>query len=259
MFYYAIIEQSTGICYSISEEEDEVNNSLWISIDSYDESYLFRKKYVNGEWVDTTADEARQYKGEHIGIYHEWLDNYLGDKSDLSTTDKTSLVAAVNECFQSASDGKTAIANAITGADSSITIPENPTFEQLATLIGQFSGRLKVAIGSMSEFTIPATIEGTTPFKPKIVIIYNFGSGLSNFNMGVYVSPDITGVTTQQITDSANGIGNSLSRRANAFTITDNGFSMINTGAVTNLKWIALGFQTKLPCNRKPCFKSYSR
>ena len=241
MFYYAFIEDGTGICYNVAESETELNNSLYIPIPSYDESYLFRKKYVDGEWVDTTADEARQYKGEHIGIYHEWLDNYLGDKSELSTTDKTSLVAAINQCFQSASDGKTAIANAITGADSSITIPENPTFAQLATLIGQFEGRLRVAMGSMQAYTIPETIEGTTPFRPLIVIVYNFGSGLSNFNMGVYVSPLVTENTTQQITDSANGIGGTLHRRANAFTVTDTGFSMINSGAVTNLKWIALG------------------
>lgn len=243
MYYYADINPTTKVCIDVYQyETEQQTNDFLIQIDSYDTSMIRRKKYVDGQWVTATPDEAAAYKGYVIECNGKWLEELTGDTDNLTTTDKTSLVAAVNECFQSASDGKTAIANAITGADSSITIPENPTFEQLATLIGQFSGRLKVAIGSMSEFTIPATIEGTTPFKPKIVIIYNFGSGLSNFNMGVYVSPDITGVTTQQITDSANGIGNSLSRRANAFTITDNGFSMINTGAVTNLKWIALGF-----------------
>lgn len=254
MHYFASLNNNF-VCISIMQVDDNTyneniengyvyENDKCIAISSNDTSLIYRKKYVNNEWVDCLPSETGLPMSDRLGYSptDEWLSDVLGTITNLSTTDKTSLVAAVNECFQSASDGKTAIANAITGADSSITIPENPTFEQLATLIGQFSGRLKVAIGSMSEFTIPATIEGTTPFKPKIVIIYNFGSGLSNFNMGVYVSPDITGVTTQQITDSANGIGNSLSRRANAFTITDNGFSMINTGAVTDLKWIALGF-----------------
>lgn len=242
MYYYATIEQGTGICYNVLELTTEVDDELYIPISSYDESYLFRKKYVNGQWVDTTADEARQYKGEHIGIFHKWLDDYLGDTADLSTTDKTSLVAAVNECFQSASDGKTAIANAITGVDDSVTIPDNPTFAQLAALIGQLSsGGLQVATGSIQEYTIPETITGETTFKPKVVIVYNFGSGLSNFNMGLYVSPEITGVTTQQISDSANGLSNTLKRRANPFTITETGFSMINSGAVIDLKWIALG------------------
>lgn len=39
----------------------------------------------------------------------------IGDVSNLKTTTKESLVKAVNECFQSASDGKALIASAITG------------------------------------------------------------------------------------------------------------------------------------------------
>lgn len=151
-------------------------------------------------------------------------------------------MAAVNECFQSASDGKTAIANAITGVDDSVTIPDNTTFAHLAALICQLSsGGLQVATGSMQDYTIPDAITGETPFKPKVVIVYNFGSVLSNFNMGLYVSPDITGVTTQQISDSANGLSNILKMRANPFTITETGFSMINSVSVIDLKWIALG------------------
>ena len=241
MYYYAMIDPRTNICYDVVQLETETDNAYYIPIDSFDESYEIRKKYVNGAWVDTTADEASNFNAREGNIFGHWLDDSIGDIDDLSTTDKTSLVAAVNECFQSASDGKTAIANAITGVDDSITIPDNPTFAQLAALIGQISTGLQIATGSMNVYTIPATIDGTTPFRPKIVIVYNFGSGLSNFNMGVYVSPDVTGVTTQQISDSANGIGNKLSRRSNPFTITETGFSMVNSGAATDLKWIALG------------------
>lgn len=242
MYYYATINPATLVCDSVHEyEEEQETNNYCIQIDSLDTSLVYRKKYVNGQWVDATPDEAALYDGHYTKCNGKWLDELTGDTDDLSTTDKTSIVAAVNECFQSASDGKTAIANAITGVDESITIPTNPTFAQLATCISQISTGMQVAVGSMNVYTIPSTIEGTTPFKPKIVIVYNFGTGLSNFNMGVYVSPDITGVTTQQITDSANGIGNTLSRRANSFTITDTGFSMINSGAATDLKWIALG------------------
>lgn len=237
--FYALIN-SQKICTQVMETDEAIDYPNYIEIPSLDESLVKRKKYINGEWVDTTADEAADYRARFGECHHKWLEDCIGDTDNLETTEKTSLVAAVNECFQSASDGKTAIANAITGVDESITIPDNPTFAQLAALIGQLGG-MNVATGSMNIYTIPATIEGTTPFRPKIVIVYNFGSGLSNFNMGVYVSPDITGVTTQQITDSANGIGNTLSRRANAFTVTDTGFSMINTGAATDLKWIALG------------------
>lgn len=244
MYYYAMIDPTTNICYAVESFENEVtNNAYYIPLETLDKSYIIRKKYVNGTWFDTTADEAANYNAREGNVFGHWLDDSIGDIDDLDTTDKSSLVAAVNECFQSASDGKTAIANAITGVDPDITIPDNPTFSQLAAAISSISTGMQVALGSMQEYTIPSLIEGTTPFRPKIVIIYNFGSGLSNFNMGVYVSPEITENTTLQISDSANGIGNTLSRRANPFTITDTGFSMINSGAVTNLKWIALGYE----------------
>lgn len=245
MYYYAELNPSSMVCVGVDEyETEQETNAYYLQIDSLDTSLVYRKKYINGEWVDALPSESglpQDWQMIHkYGSDDRFLSEAVGELATLETTDKTSLVDAVNECFQSASDGKTAIANAITGVDSGITIPENPTFAQLSTLIGQL-GTLRVETGSMSAFTIPATIEGTTSFRPKIVIVYNFGSGLSNFNMGVYVSPEITGNTTQQISDSANGIGNTLSRRASAFTITDTGFTMINTGAVTTLKWIALG------------------
>ena len=135
MYYDAMIDYRTKVCYGVTSSETVSDDEYYIPIDSLDESYVIRKKYVNGTWVDTTVDEAMQYNGLHVGIFGKWLDQVLGNPESLSTTDKTSLVAAVNECFQSASDGKTAIANAITGVDESITIPDNPTFAQLAALI----------------------------------------------------------------------------------------------------------------------------
>lgn len=246
MFYYAILN-SKGVCCDVSQyETEQTTNSLVVEIDSYDTSLIYRKKYIaeTQEWVDCLPSETGLPMSDRLGYSptDEWLSDVLGNTENLSTTNKTSLVSAINEVFQSASDSKTAIANAITGVNSSVTIPENPTFAQLASLISQLSaGDVQIAIGSIEVLTIPSAIEGSTSFRPKIVIIYNFGSGLSNFNMGVYVSPTVTGVTTQQISDSANGIGGTLSRRANAFTVTDNGFSMINSGAATNLKWIAIG------------------
>ena len=255
MHYFASLNPNK-VCMSIMEIDDQTYNEnvaegytyedeYCIALETNDTSLIYKKKYVNGEWVDCLPSETGLLSDKDLlhlnGSDDMFLFEAIGRLSTLLTDEKTSLVGAVNECFQSASDGKTAIANAITGVDESITIPTNPTFAQLATCISQISTGMQVAVGSMNEYTIPSTIEGTTPFKPKIVIVYNFGTGLSNFNMGVYVSPDITGVTTQQITDSANGIGNTLSRRANSFTITDTGFSMINSGAATDLKWIALG------------------
>ena len=58
----------------------------------------------------------------------------VGDVTTLKTTDKSNLVKAVNECFQSASDGKSAIANAITGAG--VSTSASATFATMATNIG---------------------------------------------------------------------------------------------------------------------------
>lgn len=245
MYYYARLNNN-GVCESIVELEYDIEDSEdLVQIPTYDESLIYKKKYVNGEWVDCLPSETNLMQDKNVihkyGGDDKYLSEAVGDLTTLYTTDKDSLVGAVNECFQNASDGKTAIANAITGVDESITIPDNPTFAQLAACIGQISTGMQIATGSMNVYTIPESITGETPFQPKIVIVYNFGSGLSNFNMGLYVSPEVTGVTSQQISDSANGIGNKLSRRANPFTITENGFSMVNTGAAINLKWIALG------------------
>lgn len=237
MFYYALIEDGTGVCYEVIESETEITNSMYVQIESLDKSYLYRKKYVNGEWLDSTTDDAMQYNGHHVGIFNEWLDNYLGDKSTLSTTDKTSLVNAVNECFQSASDGKTAIANAITGVDDSITIPDGATFAQLAELIGQLGG-LQIANGTMSEITTPESIAQETGFQPKLVILYNVGSGTSNVNVGLYVASSLLG---SQVSDSYYGLGGTLTRYTYPFTITETGFTFANHGACTNLKWLAMG------------------
>lgn len=77
MYYFACINEE-GICYHV-EQWPEYNGELegnpyYVQIDSYDYDLIFRKKYVNGEWVDTTASEAQNYDGRHMGLNGEWLD-----------------------------------------------------------------------------------------------------------------------------------------------------------------------------------------
>ena len=248
MRYFATLNPSTNVCdgiLAVSEEEYNANvehgytyeNDYCIAIDSYNESLIYRKKYINGEWVDATPDEAALYDAHHTKCHGKWLDELTGNTDNLNTIDKTSLVAAVNECFQNACNGKVAIANAITGVNSSVTIPENPTFAQLAELIGQLGG-LQSATGAVTDFTTPESITGNTGFKPKLVVIYNYGTGIANVNIGLFVSSELIGT---QISDSVYGLGGTLSRYSYPFTVTDNGFSFSNHGAATNLKWLALG------------------
>lgn len=247
MYYYAVLNPVSHICEAIEQLEEEYvgyNQNEVIPISSYDTSLIGKKyNFETQSWEIPGETDACNIEAEQVKLGSRRLDLFIGDETGLSLGDNTpnNLVAAINQVFQSASDGKTAIADAIAGADDSLTIPTNPTFAQLAALIGQIQTGLQIEMGSMNVYTIPETIQGTTSFRPKIVIVYNFGSGLSNFNMGVFVSPTVTGVTTHQVSDSANGLGGTLARKANQFTITDNGFTMNNYGAATDLVWIALG------------------
>lgn len=250
MYYYASLN-SKGVCYDVSEyEEEQQTNAYCVQLDSLDTSLVFRKKYVDGEWVDCLPSETDLPMSDRLGYSptDEWLSDVLGNITNLSTENKTSLVSAVNECFQSASDGKTAIANAITGIDESITIPDNPTFIQLASLIGQIS-TMKIATGHMQAYTSSnTTIAATTPFRPRVVAFYNNQSGSTNFNAGLYVDSNYLGLTkadvdVQDFSDiNFNAWGVSGGGRAeNVFTITDTGFTATVTGLCTNIGWIALG------------------
>lgn len=73
-------------------------------------------------------------KASLVAAINELVTNQ-GTLANLSTTVKTSLVAAINELFQSASDGKTAIAAAITG--KGVSTAASDSFATMASNIGQ--------------------------------------------------------------------------------------------------------------------------
>lgn len=83
MHYYAIIDETTGICHTIEYNEDLLDYAGWIEIDSYDKNYILRKKYVNGQWEDTTVEEAIEFGGaynsRHIYNAEKWLDILLAE------------------------------------------------------------------------------------------------------------------------------------------------------------------------------------
>jgi len=86
MYYYAIIDTTTGICTFVYESETEIISPDHIPLDELDTSLMFRKKYENGVWVDTTPEEAMQYNGMHVAIFGRWLDEVLNDKSEIDHT-----------------------------------------------------------------------------------------------------------------------------------------------------------------------------
>lgn len=93
MYYYALIDSTTGVCYNMVESETEVtNNPYWIQVDAIDKSYIVRKKYVNGAWLDSTPAEAQNAEARTIGIGDEWLDTKIYGMAD----DLDSLEAVAN-------------------------------------------------------------------------------------------------------------------------------------------------------------------
>jgi hypothetical protein len=99
--------------------------------DYKDDIYQGNRKYLQVKNEDGTVSfsDATQYEQEgdyfganEINIISQAV-NEAQDKAD--------------KAFQSASDGKTAIKNAITGVDPTVPIPTDATFAQLAAAIGQ--------------------------------------------------------------------------------------------------------------------------
>lgn len=86
MYYYAYVD-SDYICYEVIESEFPITDDPYcIQIDSLDKSLLYRKKYIDGVWEDTTPEEAQQMEGSHIGIFGEWLDVVINNKADIDHT-----------------------------------------------------------------------------------------------------------------------------------------------------------------------------
>lgn len=92
-----------------------------------------------------TANAVKQVNDKVVIHIDDNEAHGIGNKSTLITTDKTTLVGAINEAFQLASDGKTAVADAITA----MNVPASPTdtFPTLADKIGQIVTGKKFANG----------------------------------------------------------------------------------------------------------------
>lgn len=96
MYYYALIDTTNYICYEVTESETEVTDMPhYVQIDSYDTSYIIRKKYVDGQWLDTTPSEAQNMEAKYIGIGDVWLDDKIyGMEYDIDNHTHTGYVSS---------------------------------------------------------------------------------------------------------------------------------------------------------------------
>ena len=114
-----------------------------------------KKTWVAKEKI-TTAELNRMEEGiSDVSSQCKDIAN-TGKLTDLNTTEKSSIVGAINEVFQSASNGKTLIAQAITG--KGVETSADDTFQTMATNIGNISGGSGTII-NMSDKTVHFSID----------------------------------------------------------------------------------------------------
>lgn len=125
----------------------------------------------------------------------------IGNKATLKTTDKTTIVGAVNELFTDVDNGKTQIANAIVGKNG--TASSSDTFTQLASAISLLGGGVKsVQRGYLNEqlssvLSKNITISAVNPDNT-IVLIDNYG-GTSNAFSRVFKTIELVNDVTIKI------------------------------------------------------------
>lgn len=122
---------------------------------------------------DVAANLASMISALTIEVNNHKNDNTahgIGDKTQLLTTEKTSIVGAMNELFTNADNGKTAIANAIVGKGG--TASGTDSFAILANAIDGISTGKRYAQGSVDVGTAGKVINITgLSFKPSIVFM----------------------------------------------------------------------------------------
>lgn len=145
--------------------------------------------YVKTDWISGNKITTQRLNKMEEGIYQnnqslKDIANELGKNEDdsfkeLETTDKT-IIGAINEVFQNASNGKTLIANAITG--KGVATSNTDSFETMAINIGT------IETGITPSGTIDITENGT-------VDVTNYASA----NVNIKTNIDVT------ITDTSLG------------------------------------------------------
>lgn len=147
-------------------------------------------------WLKETGNNIVEIRPKGTGDYSKLLLPKSNDKA-ITITDANNRFTAetldgvLDELFQNANDGKTAVANAITA--KGVSASPTDTFSTLATKIGQINTGKRFATGTvMSSSTAmnflthfnstfanaSITVTGLS-FKPKFILFYRLGSEIS--------------------------------------------------------------------------------
>lgn len=144
---------------------------------SYDQQWL--------DWFGAQQTEGYVLQPEFVTHTADNTAHGIGNKATLQTTEKGTIVGAVNELFTNVSNGKSLIGGAITDIDASVIIPTDPTFFDLASAINSIELGASGAITSSSGFRKYTYVNGqpTTDvynvtvgglgFKPSVILLVN--------------------------------------------------------------------------------------
>lgn len=163
------------------------------------------------------------------------INTQMGDKANNVDTNRFTLAkdvtGAVNELFTNVSNGKQLVGTAITGVDNSVTIPTEPSFNDLATAIGNISTGKKWASGEHNFLASGSTIISITGFIPNVIIISApFGGKPTTLYIRDWEYSTLVNI-------------NSSSYNYNSFVIenvTNNSFNIRQSfGAIGIVNWIA--------------------
>lgn len=188
--------------------------------------------------ISTLTHEVNTHKNDDTA-------HGIGDKTQLLTAEKSSIVGAMNELFTNADDGKTAIANAIVGKGGNVI--NTDSFEILANAIESLPDGVKKAVGEVTlpNSNTPAIVTGLD-FKPSFVAIFYRTTNIYYLGFKIYYpaifSLIVSGKTVLQGADYSGGPSHSMSNLNSSMEYVEFGkFSLTAYNWLgDSIKWIAI-------------------
>ena len=160
--------------------------------------------------------------------YVDNVDEKIGDLTSLSTTNKTSVVEALNETFQSVSNGKAAVASAIT--DKGVTTASDATF---ATMAGNIRNNLLKPTGNRALASSPSDQTNIDVAKYSTVSISAIARGVQGTPTATKSINGTTATVTPSCTDTT-GYITGTTKQGTGVTVTAAELATLGTKSISD-------------------------
>lgn len=201
----------------------EVSNASAVTLKVDPSVVMASKKYVddglNKKANSTELQELQKTVNEHQADLASQSSgkgaSLIGINDSGNKFTATNVEGALNELFTSASNGKTAIEDAITGVDETIVIPPTPTFSDLATAISSIETGIKINGTTLGKFNLSEPLskgdlatfdkETTTKLSNPSVMPANFSRSVAFNKDGTLLAVGTNDATPSLILYSVSG------------------------------------------------------